>query len=250
MTEKELKSQRSHLDTELKGLKDSVIDMWSIVINQLTKVELLLAEKDKNLAKDVMAAEKRVDAFELKINMDSEDVLALFNPLAVDLRFVLSAIKINFELERIGDYAKGIAKIVDRQEEVFDSELVKEARIVEMLRMSASMLQEALEAFETDDVQKARALLLRDEEIDAINKDVDSHIAAWIERNPTKAMQALSLFQISKKIERVGDQTHNIAEEIIFHVEAIVLRHVKRKKIKKILGIDESTDEQDASTKE
>ncbi len=105
------------------------------------------------------------------------------------------------------------------------------------------MLQDALDAFENNDVQKARALLLRDEEIDAINKEADLHIAQWIEQNPQKASQALSLFQISKKIERVGDQTHNIAEEIIFHVEAIVLRHVKRKKLQKILGLDDSTEQ-------
>ena len=96
----------THLDTELKELKASLIDMWQLVLNQLAHSREAMEKLDKELANQVLANEKRVDAFELKINMDCENILALFNPVANDLRFVLAALRINSDLERIGDYAK------------------------------------------------------------------------------------------------------------------------------------------------
>ena len=100
----------SHLDNELQQLKTETIKMWMLVNLQLTKAKEALLKFDKDLAREVILGERRVNAWELKIDRDCENIFALFNPVAVDLRFVLSALKINNNLERIGDIAEGIAK--------------------------------------------------------------------------------------------------------------------------------------------
>jgi phosphate transport system protein len=110
----------THLETELKQLKSDILDMWTLVINQLSKSREVLNNFDKELACEVMAGEKQVDAFELKINMDCENILALFNPLASDLRFVLAVMRMNYDLERAGDYARSIVKTVVTSDKPFD----------------------------------------------------------------------------------------------------------------------------------
>jgi phosphate uptake regulator len=122
----------THLDTELKELKESIVDMWELVINQISKTHKAIADFDKDMAHEVAANEKRVDAFELKINMDCENILALFSPVANDLRLVLAVLKINYNLERIGDYANSIARLVSDSDKAFDKESLKETRINEM----------------------------------------------------------------------------------------------------------------------
>ena len=219
----------THLDTELKELKTNIIEMWELVINQLTKANDSISKFDQDLALEVAANEKRVDAFELKINMDCENILALFNPVANDLRFVLATLKINYNLERIGDYAKGIAKLVNESCNNFDEESLKETHITEMFTVAIDMLTVALDSFIKEDVHSVRIVFKEDDQLDKVNKKANTIIASLIERKPKEIQSYLNLLSIIRKLERVGDQTKNIAEEIIFYIEAKVLRHKKKK---------------------
>jgi phosphate transport system protein len=235
----------THLDTEIKTLKSSVMSMWLMVINQLEKAEKAITKRDKDLAKEIKANEKRVDAYELKINMDCENILALFSPVAVDLRFVLAAMKINYNLERIGDYAKSISDYTEEISKNFDKKLFKAAGIPEMFAISFTMLNDALHAFENDDPQLVRSVFQLDDDLDKLNEKAEEIICEWIQVNPTEARDALFLHSIIKKLERVGDQAKNISTEIIFHTEAKMLRHKKKKKILKELDHDQTPDEKE-----
>jgi phosphate transport system regulatory protein PhoU len=233
----------THLDTELKTLKSSVISMWLMVISQLEKAEKAITQIDKNLAKEIKENEKRVDAYELKINMDCENILALFSPVAVDLRFVLAAMKINYNLERIGDYAKSIADYTEQMSASFDKKLYKATGVNEMFTISFTMLNDALRAFENDAPQMVRSIYQLDDDMDRINIKADDVICEWIQSNPGNVRDALFLHSITRKLERVGDQSKNIATEIIFHTEAKMMRHKKKKKILKVLDKEEDQDE-------
>jgi phosphate transport system protein len=219
----------THLDTELKNLKASTIEMWELVINQLNKSNEALQNHDKELANEVLVNEKRVDAFELKLNMDCENILALFNPVANDLRLVLAVLRINSDLERIGDYTKSIAKIINDMDKPFDEELVKKTHIFEMYKVATNMLNLALESFEKEDNQITRKIFKKDDELDKVNDNAIDIISKLIKKHPEETVNCLYLFTTIKRIERVGDQTKNIAEEIIFYIEAKVLRHKKKK---------------------
>jgi phosphate transport system protein len=219
----------THLDTELQRLKASSLEMWGLVINQLNKSKESLVNFDKELANDVRANEKRVDAYELKLNMDCENILALFNPVAIDLRFVLAVLKITYNLERIGDYANGISELVKEFDTPYSADLIKQTHVEEMFDLTVAMLSDACLAFEKEDNHLARTIFKKDEDVDKLNKKANTHIAAHLQTQPGDVEHSLSILSIIRKLERVGDQTKNIAEEIIFHIEAKVLRHSKKK---------------------
>jgi phosphate transport system protein len=221
----------THLDTELKQLKDTVLEMWELVISQLVKSKIIVEENNKDLCAEVKANEKRVDAFEIKLDMDCENILALFNPLAGDLRFVLAVLKINYNLERIGDYAKGISSLVKETNFRSDKESLEETHLPEMFDVCLNMLLEAKEAFDNQDNIKARNVLLKDDILDEANKRAALAVASLIEKDPKNIEGYLNLLSSVRKLERVGDQIKNISEEIIFYIEALVLKHKKKKDI-------------------
>jgi phosphate transport system protein len=170
-----------------------------------------------------------VNAYELKIDRDCENIFALYNPVAVDLRFVLAALKINNNLERTGDIAEGIGKFIISNESPFDDNLLKVTQMIKMFDVSTSMLLDVLTAFENEDTALARSIFKQDEILDNLNLNASSVIADFIRKNPDKLEQALYILSTIRNLERVGDQAKNIAEEIIFYVEAKVLKHKKDK---------------------
>lgn len=130
------------IESELILLKKEIDEMWTLVYNQLDRAGEAVLTLDKELAQQVMVRERRVNAFELKIDSDVEDIIALYNPVAIDLRFVLAMLKINTNLERLGDFAEGIARFVIRcKEPVLDAELMTRLRLGEMHAEVLSMLE-------------------------------------------------------------------------------------------------------------
>ena len=152
----------THLDNELKSLKTDMLEMFSLVMNQIEKSKEALIRFDKDLAREVIVNEKRVNGFELKLDRDCENVIALFNPVAVDLRFVLACLKINSNLERVGDIAEGIAKFVLSIKLDPDKKLLEVTRIVEMFDVSAGILNDVMHAFANEDTQLARSVFQKD----------------------------------------------------------------------------------------
>ena len=218
------------LEEELQELKTTISKMWELVINQLKKTHEALITFDKDIAHEVTAKEKRVNALELKIDSECENVIALFNPVAVDLRLLLAALKINTNLERTGDIAEGIAKLIIDADNGFDEKLLEVTRVLLMYEEATEMLEDVFKAFENEDTKLARSIFKRDDLLDEINQNANDVIAAYVRSNPDKIEQGLNILSTIRKLERVGDQCKNIAEEIIFYVEAKVLKHLSGKK--------------------
>ena len=219
------------LEVELQKIKGEITSMWDLVITQLNKARQALVSFDKDLAMEVIANEKRVNGMELKIDRDGESIIALFNPVAIDLRFVLAILKINYNLERTGDIAKGIAKCVVNSEVPFDEKLLNDTQILIMYEEATDMLEDVLDAFKNEDTKIARTIFKRDKFLDEINKKNDASIIEYIHSNPNNLQQCLYIHSAIRKIERAGDQAKNIAEEIIFYVEAKVLKHTSKKNL-------------------
>jgi len=218
------------LDNEIAQLKSELLSMWQMVLTQLRKAEESLLKKDKDLAREVVLTEKRVNAFELKIDRDCENILALFAPVAIDLRLLLAVLKINMNLERTGDIAEGIAKFIINLPEDFDIKLLEITRVIEMFKQGNDMIAEVMDAFEKEDTLLARKVFKKDDLLDEINKDAATVIADYISENPSKTESALYILSSIRKLERVGDQAKNMAEEIIFYSEAKVLKHKSKSK--------------------
>lgn len=216
---------KTQFEIELDDVKAEVVNMWQLVLSQLVKARTAMLTFDKDLAREIIAKEKRVNAYELKIDRDCENIFALFCPVAIDLRFLLAVLKINNNLERIGDIAEGIAKYIIDTPVPFNLELLESTRVVEMFEGSINILADTQIAFQKEDTLLARTIFSRDEILDQINKAANTDIAAYIRQNIENVNEALFTISIIRKLERVGDQAKNIAEEIIFYVEAKVLKH-------------------------
>jgi phosphate transport system protein len=219
----------THLDIELKQLKSITIEMFDLVCLQLQKANSSLLQNDKELAREINFNEKRVNALELKIDKDCENIFALFNPLAVDLRFVLAVLKINSNLERIGDIADGIARYVVESPDYFDKELISVTKISEMFDMSISMLNDARNSFDLEDTKLSRGIFKKDDYLDEMNAGANSIVEDFIKTHNDKIGQCLHIISTIRKLERTGDQVKNVAEEIIFYIEAKVLKHLSAK---------------------
>lgn len=224
------KQKLTPLDSELQQLKTDTISMWQMVLSQLNKTKEALLNMDRDLAREVVLTEKRVNAHELKIDSNCEDIIALFSPVAIDLRFLLAVLKINMNLERTGDIAEGIAKFVVDIPDNFDIHLLAITRVPEMFEQGNNMVSEVMNAFENEDTLTARKVFQKDDLLDEINKQAASVISDYIKKNPEKTEQALYILSSIRKLERVGDQAKNMAEEIIFYSEAKVLKHKPKSK--------------------
>jgi len=219
----------TQLEIELQSVREELTSMWSLVHSQLLKTLSSLINYDKDLAHEVVSIEKRVNAAELKIDRDCEDVLALFSPVAVDLRFILASLKINSNLERIADIAEGIAKFVINTDNAFNPQLLEATKVIEMFNESIKMLDETYNAFENNNASSVRAVFKQDDFLDDINRNANAFTIEFLRNSPEDLDQALYVVSIIRKLERVGDHAKNIAEEIIFYLEAMVLKHANKK---------------------
>jgi len=215
------------VEAELETLKTETLEMWTLVYNQLQRAGESVLTLNKDLARQVILRERRVNAFELKIDSDVEDVIALYNPVALQLRFTLAILKINTNLERIGDFAEGIARFVlDFKEPALEPELVKKLHLSEMFDKVEEMLQTLHEALVKESTDVAAKVFEMDSVVDDINHKAPSILVEYIQENPvSNTLDSLQLAGIFRKLERVGDHCTNIAEEIIFYLDAKVVKH-------------------------
>ena len=215
----------TQLETEIGALKKELINMWMLVQSQLNKARESMLNFDKDLAREVLVKEKRVNSFELKIDRDCENIFALYCPVAIDLRFLLAALKINTNLERIGDIAAGVAKHVIESPANFDVKTLEATSIVRMYDEAINIVIDTRTAFENEDTALARSIFKRDEVLDVVNRSANATVGEVIKADISMLNEALYMLSIIRKLERIGDQSKNIAEEIIFYVEAKILKH-------------------------
>lgn len=220
-----------HTEIEIQSLKSEVKQMWNLVANQLSKAKKALLENNSTLALEVISQEKRVNAYELKIESDCENFIALYSPVAVDLRLILSLIKISNTLERIGDFAEGIARHSTTEDCMdIDLQLIEDLAIEKMMDAVLEMLLDGYIAFESENTKLSGKIMGIDDVVDTIYSNGFNVLADYIQQNPSKAYCALKLIIILRKVERMGDHCNNIVEDIVFYVDAEVLKHNKDKK--------------------
>lgn len=223
----------THIEKEIELLNDDIRELMYLVNTQLKKNRKAFMEFDEELAHEIIANEKRVDKLELKIDRDCENILALHNPVAIDLRFVIACFKINSDLERIGDHADSIAKYILDFGGPIDKDTVQKMHLTEMFDVAIQMFGFVFKSFISEDTKLARKVFAKDEVLNEINRKISGITAKLIDKDMDNIQQYLYLFSIIRKLERVGDLTKNVAEEIIFYIEAKVLKHKKDKGDKK-----------------
>lgn len=214
------------VDEELVKIRKEVMDMWALVYEQMKNVCEAIPTSDKEKAWDVLIREKRVNASELKLDCDVEDFLVLYNPVAIDLRFALAMLKINNDLERIGDFAENIARFIIRMNgEQIDPELLKRIRLQEMVDGVLDMLVTSKLALEKEDINMANSLFEKDNLLDEINAGATSVLTEYAKEHPDKVAFCIDFKSVFLRLERTGDHITNLAEEIVFYIDAEVLKH-------------------------
>lgn len=215
-----------HIDTEIKNIKNLHAQMWELVVTQVTKSFEALRTMNKQLAHEIVSREKMVNAQELIVDQHCENFIALFNPVAIDLRFVISLLKINNNLERIGDFAESIALfVIQSSSTTLDKTLWEDLNMDEMTNTALEMIIKARTALYSENTLQASQVLLLDDKIDTINRNSVETLAKFINANPEKTQEMLHFHGVIRRIERIGDRASNIAEDIVFFVDAKELRH-------------------------
>jgi len=222
-----------HIDVELDKLKTRLLEMWDLVEYQLQSGREAMLNADQELAKQIIKRDRKVNQFDVKIDRMCENFFALFTPVAVDLRMVLAVLKINANLERIGDTAEGIARFAKKLEAPVSQDLLELTMLLPMYEEAMAMFADCRVAFKNNDPVLAKSLLKRDKTLDKIYRKSDGIVTKFMVDNPDKISEALAILSIIKKLERVGDQVTNIAEEVIFYREAKVVKHKLGRKKKK-----------------
>lgn len=218
----------NHFESELEVLKVDFIKLWELVSSQLKGSMQALTNMNKEKAQEIILLEKNVNALEVKIEKDCENIIALYNPVAIDLRFILAIIKINSNLEKAGDIASRIAKFIIKFGDPFYNQLITKTHTLEMFEEACDLFDDTLLAFKSNDTQKARDIFRRDEYINDINKKAFLNVIDSIKENPEEIEKYLKMLTLVRRIEKAGDISKNIAEEIIFYLEAKVLRHKEK----------------------
>jgi len=213
------------LEKEMTALRNEVLDMWALVCSQLEKTKEALTKNDKDLAREVISREKRVNAYELKIDSDCENYIALYNPVAIDLRLVLSLLKINLTLERIGDFTEGISRFVIETHDDKYKSLIEEMRLGDMFDELLEMLAAARQSLEKEDTKMAGCIFAKDDFVDNLFREAMQKIAEYIQKHPEDALTCIYIAILGRRLERIGDHCNNIVEEIVFYIDAKVLKH-------------------------
>src|SRR5271165_168145 len=214
-----------HFEHELIGLKEKLLTMASHSESAVNKAIKALVERDDELARDVMADDVIVDQLEIEIDELAIQLLSKA-PLASDLRLITVAMKISHDLERVSDEATTIAR---RSLELsLEPQLQPYVDIPRMAAMALDMLKEALDAFVNRDPAKARVIIPRDKEVDALNKQLHRELSSYMVERPSTITRCLNLMVISKSLERIADHATSVAEEVVYLYEARDIRHTGR----------------------
>jgi len=220
-----------HFEKELVYLKGEINGMWQLVLSQLQKCKQAYLTGNIELAREVVIREKSVNSFELGIDMGCENFIALFSPVAMDLRLIISLIKISTTLERIADFADGIARhVIDNDSSMAPDSMKEDLKVETMFDAVISMLSDSFVALESENTKITGKILQRDDEVDKLYQEGRKYLADYILKDPEKGECILNTFLTLRKIERIGDHCCNIVEEIVFYIDAKVLKHSKTKK--------------------
>jgi phosphate transport system protein len=212
-----------HFQEELEQLKNRLLEMGGLAEERVRTAVDGLVSRDLTLVQQVLQGDGPINQLHIEVDNRCFMLLALHQPMAVDLRAIVSAVKINTDLERVGDLAVNIAEAVTRY---LEHPPVKELiDIPRMARVAQTMLRDALDAFVRRDTALAEAVLNQDDELDGLKTQVFRELLTYMLQAPSTIEPALDLILISRHLERIGDHATNIAEDVIFMVSAKDVRH-------------------------
>ncbi len=214
---------KRHFQNELEALKVSLVKMGSVVEEALKSSVFAVLNRDDAAVQRVLEAEERINLLELEIDHAILDLLALQQPVASDLRFILAVQKINNDLERMGDHAVNIAQSAVALKTLPDTGMLEE--IPRMAELTLGIVKQGLDSMILKDPPLAAAVLRADDGIDDMNRTIARKVIGLVKNDPTAIALGLELIRISRNLERVADLTTNIAEDVLFYVQARVVKH-------------------------
>ena len=214
---------RKRFQQSLDDLKENLLVMAGLAEQAIQRAIEAYRVRDLSICDLVTRSEVAINRMERDIDQAALDLLAMEQPTAIDLRFILSVIRINADLERVGDAAKSISDRVRTMEQMGTVELPVD--IPRMATMAADMVRKSLQAFIEADAEMARSVLTMDDAVDAMNRAAYKALTKVMEEQSHLAPQALNALMISRSLERVADHATNIAEDVIFWVQGADVRH-------------------------
>lgn len=212
-----------HLQRDIENLKNKILQMGEDVEDRVYRATLSIIQHDEKMALEVKDFDGEIDAMEVEIEEDCLSILALYQPVAIDLRFIITVLKINNELERVGDLAVNIAErsaFMALQEEVpmpFD--------ISGMALKAESMLTRSIDCLLNMDVKQAYRIRSEDDDVDAMNQKMYELLNEAIVKNPEQIKYFMHTLSVGRHLERIADHATNIAEEVIYLIDAEIVRH-------------------------
>jgi phosphate transport system protein len=213
-----------YFDIELDELKKRIIDMGTLAEKAIYKSVEALKSRNADLARSVIDDDRNIDKLELLVDEKCIDLIARYQPMAKDLRFITTGMKINAELERIADLAVDIAQ---RTLELVDKPLLKPlVDIPKLTAVALNMIQTAIESFVKEDIELAKKVVLSDPQADSLRNAIQQElIDDYMVKDGSTAPRAVQLLLIARFLERICDHTTNIAENVIYMVQAEVVKH-------------------------
>jgi phosphate transport system protein len=212
-----------HFHDELEALKQTLLAMGGLVEDQIRRVMQALTERDDALAQAVIDCDRQVNTYDVEVDEQCVELLALHQPTAGDLRFITTAMKIVTDLERIGDQAVNIAqRVIELNRE---PQLKPYIDLPRMATRAQAMVKESLDAFVARDTGLARRVCAEDAEVDALKEQIFRELLTFMLEDPRAIPRAIRLILISRFMERVADHATNIAEMVVYLVEGKMVRH-------------------------
>jgi len=213
----------ANLPQLLHELKQHLLFLGGQVEDAVAKVVQAIMTRDSKLAREVIAADTEIDNLEVRIEGECQRILALHQPVAGDLRFVVATLKINNDLERMGDLAKKIGKNVVYLCGVPPTGAQPDFR--EIAEKARSMVKRSIDAFVNADAELARQVMADDDAVDQLKDELYEELRSAIRSNPDELEALLKLYGVTRNLERLGDMATHVAEEVIFIVEGDIVRH-------------------------
>ncbi len=214
---------RTRFHQELEELKHRILAMAGMAEQSIDLAVQAYSQRDMSMCQRVLNNEPAINRAEREVDEFAVDLLAMQQPMAIDLRFILAVIKINADLERVGDQAVNITQRVMNMIEVAPKDLPVD--IPSMAAKARKMVREALQSFIEGDPDLAKRVLEADDEVDRMNKEAFANLSVYVQSNPDSAVQALDAISIARNLERVADHATNIAEDVIFWIRGADVRH-------------------------
>ncbi len=208
---------------QLETVKEDLLKMASMVEKAISEATEALVRRDLSLARAVIQRDRRVNALENQIESNCVKLLATQQPVAVDLRFITSAMKINTFLERMGDQAVNVAERALELSEMESFDVP--STLQQMAVIAQEMTRQCLDSFVRKDVSLAYQVCARDDELDNLNRYLLEEMIQWMMREHRLVLRGVELIIAGRHLERIGDEATNIAEEVVFLVEGMVIRH-------------------------